>query len=49
MKSWKGWKIIPDTSPEYSVARTYLNWIFDLPWDVCTKGEISIPKGKKDT
>ena len=40
-------EIIPDTSPEYSVARTYLNWIFDLPWDICTKKEISLAQGKK--
>ena len=40
-------EIIPDTSPEYSVSRTYLNWLFDLPWEVYTKKEISIAKGKK--
>ena len=40
-------EVIPDTSPEYSVARTYLNWIIDLPWDKATTKEISIDKGKK--
>ena len=40
-------EIIPDTSPEYSVARTYLNWLFDLPWNNSDDEEISIAKGKK--
>ena len=40
-------EVIPDTSPEYSVSRTYLNWIFDLPWDIYTKKEIDMAKGKK--
>src|SRR5690606_7412995 len=24
---------IPDSSPEYNVTRTYLNWMIQLPWD----------------
>ena len=29
-------EVIPDTSPEYNVARTYLQWIISLPWDKST-------------
>lgn len=28
---------IPEASPEYSVARTYLDWILSLPWGKSTK------------
>ncbi len=37
---------IPDSSPEYSVARTYLQWMTQLPWDEQTKEEIDIEKAK---
>ncbi|MFZ8934375.1 MAG: endopeptidase La [Bacteriovoracaceae bacterium] len=38
---------IPDSSPEYNVSRTYLNWIFELPWNKETGVEIEIPKAAK--
>lgn len=38
---------IPDSSPEYNVARTYLNWMVDLPWDTSTEDKIDIPAAKK--
>ncbi len=40
-------EVIPDSSPEYNVARTYLNWLIDLPWDVETKEEVNIDKATK--
>ncbi|MGI8550591.1 MAG: endopeptidase La, partial [Dehalococcoidia bacterium] len=33
---------IPTASPEYQVARTYLEWLSDLPWDKSTDAAIDI-------
>ncbi len=40
-------EVIPDTSPEYNVSRTYLNWIIDLPWTKFSKEKINIDNAKK--
>lgn len=40
-------EVIPDSSPEYNVARTYLNWMLDLPWDKKTVDDIGIDQSKK--
>jgi ATP-dependent Lon protease len=40
-------EVIPDSSPEYNVARTYLNWIVDLPWDKETVDKVDIGAAKK--
>ena len=40
-------EVIPDNSPEYNVARTYLNWIIDLPWDKSTDDKVDIDHTKK--
>ncbi len=37
---------IPTQSPEYSVARTYVEWLADLPWDVSSEDKINIKKSK---
>ncbi len=37
---------IPTQSPEYSVARTYIDWLADLPWSKSTKDQINIKKAK---
>lgn len=34
-------------SSEYTVARTYLDWLLDLPWNEEVKDEIDIEKAKK--
>lgn len=34
-------------SSEYQVIRTYLDWIFDLPWDIATKDKLDLTKAKK--
>jgi ATP-dependent Lon protease len=33
---------IPPSSPEYTVARTYLEWILDLPWEISTTDALDV-------
>lgn len=40
-------KTIPDSSMEYNVIQTYINWIIDLPWSQTSQSKISIRKSKK--
>jgi len=40
-------EVIPDSSPEYNITRTYLNWIVDLPWSKSTDDVIDMVKAKK--
>jgi ATP-dependent Lon protease len=38
---------IPSASPEYSVIRTYLDWLVTLPWSVTTEDSLDIEKARK--
>lgn len=38
---------IPDSSPEYNVTRTYLNWMVQLPWNQATDDKVDIESAKK--
>ncbi|MEW6219741.1 MAG: endopeptidase La [Thermodesulfobacteriota bacterium] len=38
---------IPPSSPEYTVARTYLDWILDLPWLVFTPDSLDLGKAQE--
>lgn len=40
-------ELIPDSSPEYNVARTYLTWLIELPWSKSTDDNIDINNSKK--
>ncbi|MFQ6611092.1 MAG: endopeptidase La, partial [Fidelibacterota bacterium] len=40
-------KRIPSQSPEYTVARTYVDWLVDLPWSVSTDDNEDIDRGRK--
>ena len=40
-------EMIPDSSPEYNVARTYINWMLDIPWGESEEKDIEISKAKK--
>jgi ATP-dependent Lon protease len=37
---------VPTASPEYSVIRTYLDWLVQLPWSVSTSDQIDITKAR---
>ncbi|MGC9363861.1 MAG: endopeptidase La [Fidelibacterota bacterium] len=38
---------IPPASPEYTVSRTYLDWLVELPWDTYTKDNVDVRKAKE--
>jgi ATP-dependent Lon protease len=38
---------VPPASPEYQVARTYLEWLGDLPWDKSTVDQIDIKRAEE--
>ncbi len=38
---------VPTASPEYSVIRTYLDWLVQLPWSVSTSDQIDINKARQ--
>ncbi|OUR93080.1 endopeptidase La [Halobacteriovorax marinus] len=40
-------EVIPDSSPEYNVTRTYINWMLDLPWTKSTDDKIDMPTAAK--
>lgn len=40
-------ELIPDSSPEYNVARTYLNWLIELPWKKSTNDNVDIATSRK--
>ncbi len=40
-------KTIPAASSEYTVARTYLDWIADLPWSKQTEDNLDIDNARK--
>ena len=37
---------IPSQSPEYTVSRTYLDWLTELPWSVTSEDNINISDAK---
>ena len=38
---------IPTASPEYSVIRTYLDWLVQLPWGISTSDQIDIAQARR--
>ncbi|MBT3584781.1 MAG: endopeptidase La [Halobacteriovoraceae bacterium] len=40
-------EVIPDSSPEYNVARTYINWMLDLPWSKYSQDKVDIKLARK--
>ena len=35
---------MPPAAPEYSVIKTYIQWLTELPWSVSTEDKLEIPK-----
>ncbi len=40
-------EVIPDSSPEYNVSRTYINWMLDTPWNIEEEKDIEIEKASQ--
>ena len=38
---------IPEAAPEYSLLRTYFDWLVELPWNVFTEEQIDLPKARE--
>lgn len=38
---------IPDSSPEYNITRTYLNWMVQLPWNKASDDKVDIDAAKR--
>ncbi len=38
---------IPELAAEYSLMRTYFDWLVELPWNIATKEEIDLPKARE--
>jgi len=38
---------IPPASPEYTVIRTYLDWVCELPWSIQTEDQLDINKAER--
>ena len=38
---------IPEMAPEYSLIRTYFDWLVDLPWSIFSQEEIDLPKARE--
>jgi len=38
---------IPAASPEYTVIRTYLDWVCELPWSIETEDQLDINKAER--
>src|SRR5688500_17247552 len=38
---------IPELAPEYSLLRTYFDWLVELPWSIFTEEQIDLPKARE--
>src|SRR5213594_299458 len=38
---------MPDGAAEYSMVRTYLDWMIELPWSAVTQEQIDLPKARE--
>jgi len=47
MKELERLSRIPTQSPEYSVSRTYIEWLADLPWSHSSEDQINVKKAEK--
>ncbi len=47
MREWTRLSRMSSSSAEYIVARTYLDWLLELPWETATEDMLDIKKAKK--
>lgn len=40
-------QMIPETSPEYTVTRNYIDWLVSLPWNSYSDDQLEIKKAKR--
>jgi ATP-dependent Lon protease len=38
---------MPEGAAEYSMVRTYVDWLIELPWSVATEEQIDLPKARQ--
>lgn len=38
---------MPEMAAEYSMLRTYLDWMVELPWNITTEEQIDLPKARE--
>ncbi|MCK9294352.1 MAG: endopeptidase La [Desulfobulbaceae bacterium] len=39
---------ISPSSPEYTVSRTYIDWLLEMPWEISTEDSLDIKKAQED-
>jgi len=47
LKQYERLKVMQPSSAEYTVTRTYLEWLVEMPWAVSTEDKIDIPEARK--
>jgi ATP-dependent Lon protease len=47
VKELKRLSRMPESSTEYSMARTYLDWLIELPWKVTTEATIDLAEARR--
>src|SRR6185369_7784853 len=46
LKQFERLKVMQPSSAEYTVTRTYLEWLVELPWSVSTEDKIDIQEAR---
>src|SRR6478735_3947841 len=46
LKQLERLKVMQPSSAEYTVTRTYLEWLVELPWSVATEDKIDVPEAR---
>jgi ATP-dependent Lon protease len=46
LKQYERLKVMQPSSAEYTVTRTYLEWLVEMPWSVSTEDKIDIPEAR---
>ena len=46
LKQYERLKVMQPSSAEYTVTRTYLEWLVEMPWSISTEDKIDIPEAR---